>query len=446
MVGGKGFAAEYQPGEVLVKYKDGAIRTRLFMDQMYDSAGVRTVKRFTGMMKGVERLILNDDIKVQDAIAELQKNDAVEYAQPNYILHAYPVVEQYSDPETIDYQALEAPAPCTFPGANFPPGCTDQPAVRPALKPAPADVNPPVADPGLSKVYGVAKIGATQAWRYERGSKNIVVAVIDTGADYNHQDLSFNMWRNPQPSDKGDVVGYDFIHNDGLPFDDNKHGTHTAGTIGAVGGNGIGISGVTQRVSIMPLKFLSGQGSGTTADAVRAIDYAVAHGARILSNSWGGKADNDNKALLEAIQRAQKHGVLFVAAAGNDGGNNDKPNQADYPAAFNTDNMISVAATDSRDRLASFSNYGARTVQVAAPGVNILSTVPGDRYASLSGTSMACPHVAGAAALIWAKNPQWTYQQVKKALLGTVDRIPSLRGKVATAGRINVLKALNVRF
>jgi subtilisin family serine protease len=448
---GAAFAAEYQPGEVIVKYKPEAVRTRALMNQMYDSAGVQKVKRFSGMMSGMERLVLADNVKVEDAIAELEKNDAVEYVQPNYILHAYPVTEESENmaDDASEGTFAMAPVPCMFPGVNYPPGCAAQPGgggQKPALKPAPADVNPPVADPDLAQTYGMNKIGATTAWNTFKGSKSFVVAVIDTGADYNHKDLSFNMWRNAKPSDKQDVVGFDFVHNDGLPYDDNKHGTHTAGTVGAVGGNGIGVSGVAQRVSIMALKFLSGEGSGTTADAVRAIDYAVSHGAKVLSNSWGGKGDQGNKVLSDAIERARTKDVLFVAAAGNDSGNNDDPKQADYPAALKNDNIISVAATDSNDSLARFSNYGAKSVHVAAPGVNIYSTIPGDRYAMLTGTSMACPHVAGAAALIWAKNPTWNYQKVKAALMSTVDAVPSLKGKTITGGRINVLKAMNVRF
>jgi subtilisin family serine protease len=440
-------AAEYQPGEVIVKYKPEAIRTRALMNQMYDSAGVRQVKRFSGLMSGIERLVLADNVKVEDAITDLEKNDAVEYAQPNYILHAYPTYEGGNEAGEVTEEAMAvAPMPCIFPGIDYPAGCaSSNHGKKPALNPAPAEVKPPVADPDLAQAYGLSKINATTAWRTFPGSKNFIVAVIDTGADYNHKDLSFNMWRNPRPTDKQDIVGYDFVHNDGLPYDDNRHGTHTAGTIGAVGGNGIGVSGVAQRVSIMALKFLSGEGSGTTADAVRAIDYAVAHGAKVLSNSWGGKGDQGNKALSDAIERARTKDVLFIAAAGNDSGNNDDPKQADYPAALKNDNIISVAATDSNDTLAKFSNFGAKTVHVAAPGVNVYSTIPGDRYAMLSGTSMACPHVAGAAALIWAKNPTWNYQKVKAALLSTVDPIPGLKGKIVTGGRINVLKAMNVR-
>jgi subtilisin family serine protease len=306
----------------------------------------------------------------------------------------------------------------------------------------PAETNPSVVDPQLSKLYGLNKTHSIEAWDIAKGSKDFIVADIDTGIDYNHEDLSLNVWRNPHPSDKNDVVGFDFIHNDGLPFDDNEHGTHTAGTIGAVGGNGIGISGVNQRVSLMSLKFLAGDGSGTTADAIRAIDYAINHGAKVLSNSWGGKGDSENQVLKDAIDRARLKDVLFIAAAGNDSGDNDGSG-ADYPAAFNNDNIIAVAATDEKDGLAFFSNYGKKTTHLAAPGVNIYSTVPGNKYASLSGTSMACPHVAGGVALLWSLHPSWNYKKVKEVLLKTVDLLPALANKTITGGRMNVLKALS---
>ena len=477
---------EYRANEVIVKYRDGATRVRESMNLMYDAAGVRKVKRLQGIMKGYEQLFIREDVKLQDAIAELNRNPAVEYAQPNYILRALPIAKLERKHKTdgtpcmipgIPFPpgctddgdgggdggdqppggGLPPGMPCLFPGIPFPPGCTDggggtpppgggdgptpPPASRPELQAPPAEVLPPVADPDLSKAYGIDKIGATQAWETHKGSKDFVVAVIDTGIDYNHEDLAFNVWRNPTPGPKNDIVGYDFVHDDGLPFDDNEHGSHCAGTIGGVGGNGKGVSGVNQRVSIMALKFLSGEGSGTTADAIRAIDYAIEHGARVLSNSWGGKGDDGNQALKDAIERARAKDVLFIAAAGNDGTDNDKPNPS-YPAAFDNDNLISVAATDKDDKMAFFSNYGKKTTHLAAPGVNVYSTIPGNKYTQLSGTSMACPHVAGAAALVWSKNPTWTYKQVKKALMDSVDPLAVLTGKTVTGGRLNVLKAL----
>lgn len=457
-------AAEYRAGEVIVKYKEGADRSRLKMNAMYDAAGVKSVKRFQGIMKGYEQLILEDGVKVQDAIAELMRNESVEYVQPNYILRLpAPVNEDPPLPELPGMPCIpgfDIPGcdpnmrlPCIIPGLPFPPGCEDDPGTSPTPPPGggnkppvqdpPADVDPPVADPDLSQTYGLDKIGAPQAWQEHRGDKQFVVAVIDTGIDYNHEDLSFNVWRNPNPTN-GDLVGYDFVHNDGLPFDDHMHGTHTSGTVGAVGGNAKGVSGVAQRVSVMGLKFLSAQGSGTTADAIRAIDYAVEKGAKVLSNSWGGPADEGNQALYDAIERAKDRDVLFVAAAGNDSQNNDGSSPS-YPAAFDNDNMLSVAATTQQDTLAFFSNYGKKTTHVGAPGVNIYSTIPGNRYSKSSGTSMACPHVAGAAALLWSKNPTWNYKKVKEVLMKTVDPLPSLDGKTVTGGRINVLKALQVK-
>lgn len=462
-------ASEYKAGEVIVKYKNGVVRKRSDMTQLYNAAGVKRVKRFKGIMKGMEQLILERGVRVQDAIAELRRDPKVEYAQPNYILRNQPVKPRKvrahrEDPVIPGLPCIPGldipgcdPKACLIPGFPFPPGCsddggggddptdptdpTDPPSGDPALQDPPAEVIPPVADPDLAKAYGLEKIGATKAWGSHKGQKNIIVADIDTGIDYNHQDLSFNMWRNPNPGAKNDLVGYDFVHDDGLPFDDQGHGTHTTGTIGAVGGDGIGISGVTQRVQLMGLKFLSAEGSGTTADAIRAIDYAIEHGAKILSNSWGGKGDDGNKALYDSIERAKAKDVLFIAAAGNDGTDNDGRDPS-YPAAFDNDNLISVAATDKNDEMAFFSNYGKKTTHVAAPGVNVYSTTPGNKYASLSGTSMACPHVAGAAALLWSKNPSWNYKKVKQVLMDSVDKLPALEGKIVTGGRINVLKAL----
>ncbi len=462
-------AAEFKAGELIVKYKAGAQRSRFEMNSLYETAGVKSVKRLPRSLGAMDHIVLANGVRTEEALVAFRSSDKVEYAQPNFILRTQPL--RHAQGSGIPcFPGFEIPGcdpgdgggggggeiPCLIPGIPFPPNCTDPgngggepeqpgqpaqpPANRPALQPAPADIDPPVADIDLVRAYGLTKIGATEAWKEHRGSKDFIVADIDTGIDYNHEDLSANLWRD-KDADGKEFSGYDFVHNDNLPFDDNQHGTHTAGTIGAVGGNGKGVSGVAQRVSLMSLKFLSGEGSGTTADAIRAIDYAIEHGARVLSNSWGGKGDDGNKALEDAIIRARDKGVLFIAAAGNDGTDNDGSDPA-FPAALKVENMISVAATDSKDAMAFFSNFGPKTTHLAAPGVDVYSTIPGDRYAPLSGTSMACPHVAGAAALLWSKHPEWDYKKVKEVLLSSTDSLSALKGKVATGGRLNILKAL----
>jgi serine protease len=294
-----------------------------------------------------------------------------------------------------------------------------------------------------------ANIRALAAWDINTNASNITVAVIDTGIDYKHSDLAANMWRNSREipnnglDDDGngyidDVFGYDFANNDSDPMDDHGHGTHVAGIIGAVANNGRGIAGVAWNVRLMAVKFLSSNGTGTVADAVRAIDYAVQMGARIINASWGGAGYSS--ILAQAINRAENAGVLFVTAAGNNGTNNDQT--PTYPASFPNTNILAVAASDRNDNLATFSNFGPSTVHLAAPGVGILSTLPNDGYASWSGTSMAAPHVSGAAALLWAMHPDWNFRQVKDRLLKTVDPLPSLQGKLLTGGRLNLERAL----
>lgn len=443
---------EFKPNEVIVRYKDKVRRNRAMMERLYTTAGVIKVKRFEGAMRQFEQLFIHKDIGLEKAIKDLQSNEAVAYAQPNFIVKAFPAAPRPAPADDGDLPCIPGmevpgctPMPCLFPG--WPPGCDEdgggggeKPAPgRPPVADKPSDVNPPVVDPNLKSTYGLEKIAAPEAWNDAKGSQDIVVAVIDTGVDYNHEDLSFNMWRNPNPKNN-DLVGWDFIHNDNLPFDDHAHGTHCAGVIGAVGSNGKGISGVNQRVSIMALKFLSAQGSGDTAGAIRAIGYAVENGAKVLSNSWGGKGDEDNKGLREAIALAESKNVLFIAAAGNDGTNNDT--DPTFPASFDAPNLISVAATDSADKLAYFSNRGKNSVHLGAPGVDIYSTVPGGKYTTMSGTSMACPFVAGAAALVWSANPKLSHAAVKKILLETVDPIPALEGQSVSGGRLNVAKAV----
>jgi subtilisin family serine protease len=296
-----------------------------------------------------------------------------------------------------------------------------------------------------------ADLGASSAWDVTVGGA-IPVAVVDTGVAFKHPDLITNAWVNQGDPLNGkdddgdsftdDLNGADFLNEDSIPEDDGGHGTHVAGIIGAQGNNALGVTGVNWESQVMGLKFLDGNGEGNTADAANAIDYAIDHGARVVNASWGGPAFS--MALYSAIRRAQENGVLFVAAAGNEGVNADS--KPDYPAAFDLPNIISVAATDRSDRLVDFSNYGAKSVDLAAPGDDIYSTVPTlsdpSGYAAFSGTSMAAPFVAGAAALYLSKYPQATADQVRAALLGTVDKLPSLAGKTVTGGRLNLAKAL----
>lgn len=311
------------------------------------------------------------------------------------------------------------------------------------------------SDTSYSAQYGPAKIGAQVAWNVTTGNPNFVVGVIDSGVDYRHPDLAANIWTNPgEIAGDGidndgngyidDVRGWDFANNDNDPMDDDDHGTHVAGILGAVGDNGAGVAGVNWNVKIMPLKFLTPVG-GRTSDAIAAINYSVRMGVKVTNNSWGG--GGFNPALAKAIGGAQAAGQIFVAAAGNggpDGIGDDNDLTPDYPTEYSRtyNNVVSVAATDSDDLLGSFSNFGAATVTLAAPGVGILSTRPGGAYQYLDGTSMAAPQVAGAIALYWGANPSLTYTQVIDRLKSTVDKVAALDGKVATGGRLNVANML----
>ena len=313
-----------------------------------------------------------------------------------------------------------------------------------------ADVLP--GDPSFGSLWGMTQISAPAAWDTTTGSDDVVVGVIDSGVDYTHQDLAGQMWTNgaedggaPGVDDDGngwadDVHGVDCRNNDGNPMDDHGHGTHVAGTIGAAANNGAGVAGVNWDVSIMALKFLSASGSGYTSDAVECLYYAINNGAHLTNNSWGG--GGYSTALYNAINAAKSADQLFVAAAGNSGANIDS--SAHYPSSYNLPNVVSVAATGTTDARASFSSYGASSVDLAAPGVGILSTIPGNGYDSWNGTSMAAPHVAGAAALVLAHEPSFAddYVALRNSILDGVDPVAGLSGKVATGGRLNVAAAL----
>lgn len=300
-----------------------------------------------------------------------------------------------------------------------------------------------------------ADIDAPEAWEITTGSHDVVVGVIDTGIDLTHPDLAANIWRNPaeipgngiDDDHNGfidDVHGWDFYDNDNDPTDGHGHGTHVAGTIGAVGNNARGISGVSQQVGLLPLKFLGDHGFGSTSGAIAAINYATMlrteAGVNIVATNNSYSGCTNSALLIDAIARGGEAGISFVAAAGNAGGDNDLVPR--FPSCCELPAVISVAATDHNDTLASFSNYGGVSVDLAAPGVMITSTLPGGRYAAMCGTSMAAPHVSGTVALLHAARPGLTLAEVREAILTTVDPLPGLSGRVASGGRLNAAAAV----
>ena len=303
-----------------------------------------------------------------------------------------------------------------------------------------------------------ADIHAAQAWDVSVGSTAHVVAVIDTGIDYTHPDLAGNLWSAPAPFSVtiGGVSitcpagshGFNAIALTCNPMDDHNHGTHVAGTIGAAAGNGIGVVGVNWVTQLMGVKFLDASGSGTIADAINALDFVMqtrqafsaTGGAdvRVLSNSWGGRSFS--QALRDEIAVTADADMLFVAAAGNDGFSNDILPM--YPADYDVDSIVVVAATTNTDSRAFFSNYGAASVDLGAPGVDILSTTIGNTYGFASGTSMATPHVSGAAALVLSRCNLAT-AALRSTLLSTVEPVAALASITTTGGRLDVNSAIH---
>lgn len=320
------------------------------------------------------------------------------------------------------------------------------------------DVLQPAAissDPGTASQWALDAMRATQAWDVTTGSRSVVVAVIDSGIDLTHPDLVGNIWTNPGEiagngiDDDGngfvdDVHGWNFVTNDANVQDGYGHGTHVAGIIGASGNNGVGVTGINWNVSIMALRFQDNQGLGYTGDAIKAIQYATMmrrdYGVNVvvINASWGG-GTGYSSTLETALRDAGTAGITFVAAAGNGGADNDAITR--YPSGYDLPNVIAVGACGSTGELAGFSNYGATSVDLAASGTGIYSTLPGGQYGWLSGTSQAAPQVAGAVALLAAGKPGISVDAVRAALLGSVDRLPSLSGKVASGGRLDVLAA-----
>jgi outer membrane protein assembly factor BamB/subtilisin family serine protease len=301
-------------------------------------------------------------------------------------------------------------------------------------------------DPGFSGNTGwnLRVIDAPAAWDVRTDASAVLVAVIDSGARLNHEDLRSNLWVNPSPSSINDIHGINTLVASGTgrgnPSDDSGHGSHVSGIIGSVGNNGRGTAGLAWQVRMMQLKFLPAEGNGSTANAIACINYAIEKGAQIINASYG--SDTSSQSELAAIRAARNVGIIFVAAAGNDGKDSDGGRH--FPSTYALDNIVSVAATNSSDNLAAFSNFGSGAVELGAPGENIYSTLhtSDSAYGFRSGTSMAAPHVTGALALLRAQFPQDNYRQLINRLLRSVDPITALNGRTQTGGRLNVQRAL----
>ena len=317
-------------------------------------------------------------------------------------------------------------------------------------------------DPAISQAWGLKKSEALKAWEVSQGSKDILVAVIDTGADIQHEDLRTNIWMNPgeagldaQGHDKSsngidddgngfidDIHGWNFVSNTSDLTDNHGHGTHIAGIIGAEAGNNKGIAGIAPKVSMMILKYFDPKVAGTDnlKNTVASIHYAVKMGAKIINYSGGGTEFSQDE--YDAIDEARKAGVLFVAAAGNERSNSDQHKY--FPADYGLSNVISVTAIDPSTEVLASSNYGTETVDIAAPGQNILSTLPNSAYGYMTGTSQATAFVTGAAVLVFAHHKNFSADEAKKYILATGDSQPSLLAKTRTSRQLNLFKALTM--
>ena len=393
----------FVPGELIVKFKAGT--GNLDRSLARSNFGARQLRSFRSKAEVWE---LRTGVRVNDAVRQLKARSDVLYAEPNYIWTANVVP---NDPLMADLWNM--------------------------------------LNTGQTGGTVDADIDADMAWGVSTGSHDVVVAVIDTGIDYNHPDLAANVWTNPGEipgngiDDDGngyidDIHGWDWVNDDNDPFDDHGHGTHTSGTIGAVGDNGIGVVGVNWNVSIMGLKFLDAGGSGTTEDAVSAVEYATMMGVDLTSNSWGG--GGFSQALYDVIAAAGAADQLFIAAAGNGGTDTDL--NPHYPSSYDLANIISVAMTDHNDDYDSLSNWGAVSVDLAAPGSEVLSTLPGNSYGYGSGTSMATPHVAGVAALIRAVSPGVPSAQIKTLIMNSADDVTNPAKPTVTNARLNAFFAI----
>lgn len=420
----------YADDQIVVKLKgDQAYDDDLMAQEIVRAPGARAEVLSARGQGGAQLIHLNRSLSVDEAVRRAKQDPRVEYAEPDYFVYAADTIPNDAYFMTGQMWGLSAS-------------------------------NCAICDPGQP----APSIDATRAWDMTTGSDNIVAVVLDTGVDLQHEDLAANAWVNPREipgngiDDDGngfvdDVNGWSFYDGTNVTFNRNTgedlHGTHVAGSIGAVGNNGKGVTGVAWQVKIMSLKFLGGtQGKGSTSNAVKGINYAIdlrnrGVNIRVINASWGG--GSNSQALRNAIAAANDAGILFVCAAGNGSTNID--DDPDYPASYSIDlpNAISVAAVNSIGALSSFSNTGHSSVSLAAPGEFIFSTVP-NGYDRLNGTSMSTPYVSGIAVLLWSHEPSLTPAQVKQRIIDTSEPLPSLVSKAVRSGRASAFDALTNRI
>ncbi|HEU4390099.1 MAG TPA: S8 family peptidase [Blastocatellia bacterium] len=418
----------YRPDRILIKLRSGEPVRQTIGDEILALRGTRAETTAVDGIAGPEIVHLNSKISVAAAVARASSDPRVEYAEPDY--YVYPTETMPNDPLFNLEWGLKND------GSGFPAGVSG------------------------------ADIGATRAWDLTTGNSEVVVAVSDGGIDLAHPDLSSNIWVNqgeiPGNGMDDDSDGFADDVNGWNFFDDNNavgpdpafgsfygHGTHVAGTIGAIGNNGIGVAGIAWQVKLMSLKLFGvedGKVVGSTSDAVRSLNFAVMMknrgvNIRVFNASWAG--DDESQSLQDAITMAGNNGIVFVCAAGNSAQDMDNPNLALWPASWNNiGSLISVAALDRTDNLASYSNYGRTTISIAAPGSAIYSTFPNADYRSMSGTSMATPHVSGIAALVAAYDPGLSAAAIKQRIVSNADPVTALASKVSSAGRANAYNAL----
>lgn len=432
----KAIMADHVPGELIVKVKAGQL-DKFWADKSLNGIAVnREIDVSFGKFFVVK---VGEDKSIESTISQLEASPYIEYAEPNFVYTIVDSKKNILETITSEYNRQDK-------------NSTDFPVNDPMFGQLwglqnRGNNDPSNENPGIAG----ADVGAVDAWaNYLSGSRDVKIAIIDTGVDYNHPDLKNNIWVNqaeangrPNFDDDGngfidDIHGYDFANNDGDPIDGNSHGTHCAGTIAAEHNNNIGVAGVMSEATIVAVKFLADNGSGSTESAIKAVDYATRLNVDLMSNSWGG--GGASQALQEAIERARDQGILFVAAAGNSSSNNDV--SPHYPSNYPVSNIISVAAHNYQDSLASFSCYGRNSVHISAPGRNILSTIKGGQYAVYSGTSMATPHVSGVVGLLLANEGRIPLEEIKERVMMTSIPVAAYRSTTISGGRINAYNLL----